>query len=66
MIPPPCTCGETATGLVVEGHLHPYCAWQAERAERAEAKVSRVQDVLDDAWIRLSPDAEAALKEAIT
>ena len=38
MTPPPCTCGKTATGLVVEGHLHPYCAWEAERAraERAE------------------------------
>jgi len=26
---------------------------------------ARVQDVLDDAWIRLSPDAEEALKEAL-
>lgn len=44
MTPLPCTCGETATGLVVEGHLHPYCAWQAERAraERLRAGLARI------------------------
>ena len=36
-----------------------------EDRDAAEARVERVRAVLDDAWVRLSPDAEAALKEAI-
>ena len=48
MTPPPCRCGETATGLVVEGHLHPYCAWEAERAraERYERAMGRAVAML--------------------
>lgn len=42
---PRCLCGETATGLVVEGHLHPYCAYVAseERAKRAEQRVAELE-----------------------
>jgi hypothetical protein len=56
----------TPGALELVGILSDQADRAVERARAAEAKVARVQDVLDDAWISLSPDAEAALKEAIS
>jgi hypothetical protein len=56
---PRCVCGEEATGLVVEGHLHPYCAWQAERA-RAERLAEALRFYADPySWSNLGHTAPA-------